>query len=336
MKQKTDNKKNANDAVLAARDLVKHDFVAVDNIIRTELKSSVERINEIVEHLIQSGGKRLRPLMLLLLARNAGYEKGSEHQELAAIIEFIHTSTLLHDDVVDESSKRRNSETANAVWGNAASVLAGDFLYSRAFQILARRSNIPVMKALADATNQMSEGEVMQMVNCHQGELGEADYFEVIRRKTAELYAAACKIAAIVAQPEHTSFHDIAFQYGLNFGMTFQIIDDLLDYTADKTIVGKNIGDDLAEGKMTLPLIYALQQGNQQEQALIRQAIKSGGREAIESVTAAIQRSQAYDKTFQKAKEYSQQAQKLLQQFPENPYRDALVDITESALLRTC
>lgn len=322
-------------AIVKAQRLVQSDFDAVNALIYAELKSDVNRINEIVEHLVNSGGKRLRPLLLLLMANNSGYHGDNEHHELAAIIEFIHTSTLLHDDVVDDSSRRRNQATANAVWGNAASVLAGDFLYSRAFQILARRSNIPVMKVLADTTNQLSEGEVMQLINCKDTELSEAQYFEVIRRKTAQLYSATCEIAGIITEPNNSDKHQLCAEFGLRLGMAFQITDDLLDYTADAAITGKNLGDDLAEGKMTLPLIYALAHSNRAEQEIIRQAICSNTAELITEVTEIIRRSQAYDYTLKQARLQVEQAKKLAAELPGNVYRDALEEIADFILLRS-
>ncbi len=326
---------NHHGAIIKAQRLVKSDFEAVNMVIRRELKSDVDRINEIVEHLINSGGKRLRPLLLLLIANNCGYQGDNEHHELAAIIEFIHTSTLLHDDVVDDSSQRRHQATANAVWGNAASVLAGDFLYSRAFQILARRSNIPVMKVLADTTNQLSEGEVMQLVNCKDTDLSESQYFEVIRRKTAELYSATCEIASIIAQPHHHERHQLCAEFGLQLGMAFQITDDLLDYTADASVTGKNLGDDLAEGKMTLPLIYALAYSSGDEQRIIRQAVRSNGAESIEAVTRIIKHSKACDATMEQARLRIKQAKTLLDKLPVNAYRDALEEIADFILLRS-
>lgn len=321
-------------ALAFAHDLVENDFNAVNNLIKKELHSDVALINEIVEHLIDSGGKRLRPLLLLLIANNLGYHNNTEHHELATIIEFIHTSTLLHDDVVDDSSRRRHQATANALWGNAASVLAGDFLYSRAFQILARRSNIPIMKLLADVMAQLSEGEVMQLVNRSNSELSEADYFEVIRRKTAQLYAAACEIGAIIAKPNDKLLQKMANAFGLHLGMAFQMTDDLLDYTADAQTTGKNLGDDLAEGKMTLPLIYALQHGNNAQQEIIRQAIAGKGRELIAEITTVIQACDGCGYTLQQAKQQIKQAQHALNAFPANPYRDALQQISDFVITR--
>jgi len=313
------------------RSLVADDMAAVNRIILTELNSQVEMINEITLHLVQSGGKRLRPLLVLLVARALNYTGDSEHHELAAIIEFIHTATLLHDDVVDASDRRRNQPTANAIWGNQESVLAGDFLYSRAFQILARRSNIPVMKVLADTTNQIAEGEVLQLINRGQ-EVSEAEYFKVIQRKTAQLYSAAAEIAAIIAP--NSKYRETAAQFGLHLGLAFQMIDDLLDYIADAQNTGKNIGDDLAEGKVTLPLIYTLHHGTEAQKQVIHQAIKNCEREQINSVIEAITAANGWEYTFNYAKQSAKKAQEYLLIFPPSIYRDALTEICEFVLQR--
>ncbi|CAN7950639.1 unnamed protein product, partial [Ixodes hexagonus] len=227
-------------------------------LILSELSSRVPLVQTITHHIVQSGGKRLRPLVVLLTARACGYNKGVEHQELAAIIEFIHTATLLHDDVIDKSDLRRGEKTAHAIWGNQASVLVGDFLYSRAFQILARRSNIPVMKVLANTTNQIAEGEVWQLMNQNDPNIDETTYYEVIRRKTAQLFSAGTEIGAIIGTEEEP-LRKAMTAFGLHLGLAYQIIDDLLDYSEDASELDKNVGDDLAEGKATLPLIYAKQ-----------------------------------------------------------------------------
>lgn len=334
--QPTENEiKKADQTLTGIRQLVKGDFDAVDRLILTELASEVPLINEITQHIIQSGGKRLRPLVLLLMANVLDNRlQTDEHHELAAIIEFIHTATLLHDDVVDDSSRRRNQPTANALWGNAASVLAGDFLYSRAFQILARRNNIPVMRVLADTTNLISEGEMLQLINRGNSHFTEQGYFKVIRCKTAELYSAAAKIGAMVATNNNLDYCEIAAQYGLHLGMAFQMIDDLLDYTADAQLVGKNLGDDLAEGKVTLPLIYALHQGNQEQQDILRLAIQSQGREAIDRVVSVILASKGCEYTFAAAEQEIQQAKNYLYQLPNNAYRQALLDIGDFVVSR--
>ncbi len=305
------------------RELVQVDLDAIDQLILKELSSNVTLINTITQHIIKSGGKRLRPLLVILSARALNYNDDNEHHELAAIIEFIHTATLLHDDVVDNSDRRRGKPTANSIWGNQGSVLTGDFLYSRAFQILARRNNIPVMKVLADTTNEISEGEVLQLMNCHNPDITESDYQEVIRRKTAQLYSAAAEIGAIISTGDKTLQQAMA-AYGLHLGNAFQMIDDLLDYTAESEALGKNIGDDLAEGKMTLPLIYAMQQGNEQQIATIKRAIKSGGLDDIDAIAAIINDTNACEYTLKRAKEEAQQAQKHLTKLNDSPYKSAM------------
>lgn len=315
------------------RELVAEDFEAVNRIILNELNSQVPLITEINLHLIQSGGKRLRPLLVLLIAKALNYQGDTEHHELAAIVEFVHTATLLHDDVVDASDRRRNQPTANAIWGNQESVLAGDFLYSRAFQILARRSNIPVMKVLADTTNQIAEGEVLQLINRGQ-EISEADYFKVIQRKTAQLYAAAAEIGAIITAPHNTIICQAAGNFGLQLGLAFQMIDDLLDYIADTQSTGKNIGDDLAEGKVTLPLIYTLHHGTENQKKILRDAIQSQGRESIDEVVAAVSEANGWEYTFNYAKQAAKKALQHLNLFPTNQYRDALSTLCHFVLER--
>lgn len=247
----------ADSALLKAlRAPIEKELQAVDALMAQELCSTIPLIQTVTERIIQCGGKRLRPLLVLLCAKACGYDHDTEHHELATVVEFIHTATLLHDDVVDSSELRRGSQTSNSLFGNPVSVLVGDFLYSRAFQILAKRNNIPVMKLLAHTTNQISEGEVWQLMNRHDPDIDERTYLEVIRRKTAELFAVSAKIGAIIGT-QNTSLYPILFDFGLHLGMAYQIIDDLMDYTADVKVMGKNIGDDLAEGKVTLPLIFA-------------------------------------------------------------------------------
>ncbi|OGO94203.1 MAG: hypothetical protein A3F10_05100 [Coxiella sp. RIFCSPHIGHO2_12_FULL_42_15] len=332
----TENAATKNQTSLTSiRDLVKEDFDAVDALMFTEIASEIPLLNEITLHVVKSGGKRLRPLLLLLMNRLLGgsHEKRERH-ELAAIIEFIHTATLLHDDVIDESSKRRNQPTANALWGDAASVLAGDFLYSRAFQILARRNNIPVMTVLANTTNRISEGEIQQLVNIGNNNLSERDYRLMIQRKTAELYSAATKIGAMLATHNDRHYCDAAAQYGLHLGIAFQMIDDLLDYTADSGLTGKNLGDDLAEGKVTLPLIYTLHHGTKQQQHVVRQAIKTQGREAIEQVIDAIIASKGCEYTLNCAKQEAVKAEESLKPLPKNIYHDALLNVCEFVVTR--
>ncbi len=315
------------------RHTIEADLLALDQLILSELTSQVPLINQITLHIIKSGGKRLRPLVVLLMAKALNYHDDNEHTELAAIIEFIHTATLLHDDVVDASELRRNQPTANALWGNEASVLSGDFLYSRAFQILARRNNIPVMKVIADTTNLIAEGEVMQLMNVGNHELSEKDYFVVIERKTATLYSAASEIGAIIAT-DNQEQQKAAADYGLHLGLAFQMIDDLLDYTADSNVSGKNLGDDLNEGKITLPLIYTIHNGTDAQKNIIQTAIKNKSRESIDDVITAITDSHGYEYTFNYAKKEAQKAKNCLQHLPENKYRDALAKICDFVLQR--
>lgn len=317
----------ANTILDQIRTPVIQDLNAVDQLIYAELSSNVPLIRTITQHIVKSGGKRLRPLIVLLSARALNYDQDTEHHELAAVIEFIHTATLLHDDVVDESTLRRGQHTANAVWGNQASVLVGDFLYSRAFQILARRSNIPVMKVLANTTNQISEGEVLQLLHRNDTNMTEANYYEVIRRKTAQLFSAASEIGSIIAT-DNLAMHKTLASFGLHLGIAYQMIDDLLDYVASPEEMGKNIGDDLSEGKATLPLIYAMHHAKPKQAQLIHQSIQQGGLEHLEAILEAIHHTQAREYTLNYAKHHAQQAQALLEQLPHSPCRQALIDLT--------
>ncbi|MBW5803126.1 octaprenyl diphosphate synthase [Coxiella endosymbiont of Ornithodoros amblus] len=315
------------------RQPVRKDIEAVDALVVKELSSDVPLIETITQHIIQSGGKRLRPLVVLLTARACGYRQDVENQELATVIEFIHTATLLHDDVVDKSTQRRGQKTANALWGNSASVLLGDFLYSRAFQILARRSNVPVMKILATTTNQISEGEVWQLMNQNDPDIDEATYYEVIRRKTAQLFSAAAEIGAIVAAKNKTWQKSMA-AFGLHLGMAYQIIDDLLDYSKDASALDKNVGDDLAEGRATLPLIYAKQQAQPAQAEHIREAIKNGGLNGLQWIMKLMDETRAREYTQQCALRQAEKAHTYLQQLPPSPYRDALNALTQFVVSR--
>lgn len=310
------------------------DLKAVDALILAELNSPIPLINEVVRHMIKSGGKRLRPLVLLLCARALGYENDIEHQEVAAVLEFMHSATLLHDDVVDESQLRRGQNTANAVWGNQTSVLVGDFLYSRAFQMLARRSNIPIMSVFAQTTNTIAEGEIKQLMNRHQADIDEETYFSVIDAKTAQLFAAASEVGAIIS-PLREKFQKSLREYGLHLGLAFQIIDDVLDYVADPEILGKNIGDDLAEGKITLPLIYAKKHGNTAQQKLITQAIETGGLNQFDDIIQAIEETQALDYCLKIAKNHITLAERSLDGLPSSPYKEALKNLLQFALERS-
>ncbi len=320
-------------SVDAIKTLVAADMQAVDDFIRARLHSEVVLVRQVAEYIIQSGGKRLRPMLVLLSARACGYE-GVQHHALAAVIEFIHTATLLHDDVVDESDLRRGRATANAMFGNAASVLVGDFLYSRAFQIMVSVQSLPVMAVLADATNVIAEGEVLQLLNVHNADIDEADYLRVIQYKTARLFEAATQLGAMLAQVAPPQEAALA-AYGRHLGTAFQIIDDVLDYSGDAAVIGKNLGDDLAEGKPTLPLIYLLKQGSAAQQALVRTAIEEGGRGQFEDILAAVQGSGALAYARAAAAREVDAARQAIAVLPEGPYTQALHDMASYAVSRS-
>jgi len=312
--------------------LLGEDMAALDNVIRARLHTEVALVRQVAEYIIHSGGKRLRPVVVLLTARALGYE-GSHHHELAAVVEFIHTATLLHDDVVDESQLRRGQDTANARFGNAASVLVGDFLYSRAFQMMVTVQNMRVMEVLADATNTIAEGEVLQLMNCHDPDVTEEAYMRVIRYKTARLFDAAGRLGAIVAGRDR-AMEDALGAYGMHLGTAFQLIDDVLDYSGDKETTGKNVGDDLAEGKPTLPLLYVLRNGTPAQAERVRQAIASGGTEDFPAILEAIRDTGALDYTRQQARREAQMAIEALAGLPPGVYRDALVELSIFAVNR--
>jgi len=304
---------------------INHEMREVDRVIRERLRSDVVLINELARYIINSGGKRLRPAVVLLAARGCGYE-GQNHLQIAVIIEFIHTATLLHDDVVDGSKLRRGNQTANALWGNEASVLTGDFLYSRSFQMMVELGNMRIMDILADTTNTIAEGEVLQLLNTHNADVTEAEYMDVIERKTARLFQAGTQLGAIIAgQPEPVEQAMAA--YGLHLGKAFQLVDDALDYGASAVELGKNIGDDLAEGKVTLPLIHAIRHGTAEQAALIRQAIESGGLDHIEPVQRAIESTQAIEYTSAAAKREADKAIAGLDVIPDSSYKEALREL---------
>jgi octaprenyl-diphosphate synthase len=308
------------------------DLERVDAVIRQRLASDVVLIRTIAGYIVGSGGKRLRPT-LVLLAANAFGAHGPAKQELAAVIEFIHTATLLHDDVVDESSLRRGRKTANAEFGNAASVLVGDFLYSRAFQMIVEAGSLRVMKVLADATNVIAEGEVLQLLNVHDPDTDEEKYLRVIRYKTAKLFEAATQVGAILggATPEV----EVALaEYGMHLGTAFQLIDDVLDYSGDLHETGKNLGDDLAEGKPTLPLIYAMRRGDAEERRHIRHAIEHGGKADLERVVAAIHRTGALDYARECARRESAAATERLGHLEDSPCRDSLLQLAHFSVER--
>ncbi|MEE4175372.1 MAG: polyprenyl synthetase family protein [Xanthomonadales bacterium] len=309
----------------------------VDACIREALTSEVVLVNQVSEYIVGSGGKRLRPLLLCLAARACGYE-GPHHHSLAAIIEFIHTATLLHDDVVDESDTRRGRDTAHAVWGNSAAVLVGDFLYSRSFQMMVKLDDMRIMDILADTTNTIAEGEVLQLLNLGDPEVSQTAYFRVIDNKTAKLFEAAGRLAAVVAGRDEGLQNALA-TYGARLGRAFQIADDLLDYAGDADALGKNVGDDLAEGKPTLPLIIARERATDRERALIDQAIADGGQDReshhLENVLAVIRRTGALATTAERARLEAEAALKQLDGLSAGPYRDALATLARYSHERT-
>ena len=316
----------------AIRREIAPEMVAVDDVIRRRLASEVILINQISRYIIESGGKRLRPALVLLAGNYFNADKTDLH-EIAAVIEFIHTATLLHDDVVDESSLRRGRNTANAEFGNAAAVLVGDFLYSRAFEMMVRVGSMPVMAVLAEATNVIAEGEVLQLLNIHDPDTDEEKYLKVVRFKTAKLFEAACRVGAILGNASPADEASLA-EYGMRLGTAFQLIDDVLDYSGDIGETGKNIGDDLAEGKPTLPLIYALRHGNELQQSAIRRAIKNGGRDEMETVVSTIQMTGALEYARAQAHRETRAAEAAIGHLPNSVYRDALLQLCVFAVDR--
>lgn len=317
----------------AIRQLADADMQAINQLIYKQLESDVALINQLGFYIINGGGKRLRPLLSVLAARAVNYE-GEHHLKLAAIVEFIHTASLLHDDVVDESTLRRGRETANALFGNSASVLVGDFLYTRAFQMMTELDSMKVLRVLADTTNVLAEGEVLQLMNCNDPNTTEANYMRVIYCKTAKLFEAATLLAAVLAETSPEQEQALG-DYGKFLGTAFQLTDDLLDYTANSDELGKNIGDDLAEGKPTLPLIYAMQHGTDAEKQLIRHAIEQGdGTQAIDQIIAALHHCGALNYTQQKAIEESEKAIAALSIFPDSDYKSALIALAKISVDR--
>lgn len=312
---------------------VSTDLAAVDQRIRERLHSEVALVDQVSSYIIDSGGKRLRPLLVLLAARAAGY-RGERHIDAAALIEFIHTATLLHDDVVDGSSMRRGQDTANEVWGNETSVLVGDFLYSRAFQMMAELGSLALMRIMADATNTIAEGEVLQLLNAHDPETTERRYLDVIYRKTARLFEAGAELAAILADVNGAQRQAFA-DYGRHVGTAFQLIDDVLDYRGSPEERGKNLGDDLAEGKPTLPLIHALQNGNGEQRQLIRLAIEQGGIAELGHITAAIEATGSLEYTTSRARTESDAALAALDGIPDSDYARALRSLAVFAVERS-
>lgn len=316
------------------RSRVESELKAVNTLVLEQLNSDIALIRQIGVHLVHSGGKQLRPITVLLSARACGYSSGSAHITLAAVIEFIHTATLLHDDVVDASSLRRGETTANQLWGNPASVLVGDFLYSRAFEMMVSAGRMEVMDIMAHTTNTIAEGEVMQLLNCYVADVTEDQYIEVIHRKTAQLFSAAAELGAVLGQ-QPPAIRQALAAYGTHLGTAFQLIDDLLDYRGDTTELGKNTGDDLEEGKPTLPLIYALLKGSVKQQNLIRQAIEQGGRERIEEVLEIVESTGALAYTSHLAREQIKAAKQALTVLPHSTYSTGLMDLADLAVERS-
>ena len=313
-------------------DLGAADMARVDECIRDSLDTGVVLIEQVASYIISSGGKRLRPMLLVLSARACGYE-GQAHVPLASIIEFIHTATLLHDDVVDESDIRRGQQTAHAVWGNAATVLVGDFLYSRSFQMMVALDSMRIMDILADTTNTISEGEVLQLMNMGDPEISEASYLTVIENKTAKLFEAACQLGAVIAGQPDTVEEALA-GFGNHLGCAFQVADDVLDYGGDGADMGKNIGDDLAEGKPTLPLIYARAEANGPERAIIDNAIRNGGIDDLDRIRGILERTSALQRAMRYAESQAAQAEAALAALPPSEWRDALAFLARYSVSR--
>jgi len=312
--------------------LIEPDMRAVDAVVRARLHSDVVLVRQVAEYIISAGGKRLRPVLVLLSAGALGY-CGTHHHVLAAVVEFIHTATLLHDDVVDESALRRGRSTANAMFGNAASVLVGDFLYSRAFQMMLTVDDMRVMRVLADATNVIAEGEVLQLMNCHNADIEVEQYLQVIRFKTAKLFEAAARLGAMLGGASQEIESDLA-SYGMHLGTAFQLVDDVLDYSGQEASTGKHIGDDLAEGKPTLPLIHVMRHGNAKQSACVRHAIEHGGRDDFPAVLEAINATDALAVTRRQGEAEIDKAITALHALPGSTYRESLLQLARFAIAR--
>ena len=316
----------------AIQALAAGDMAAIDALIRNRLASDVVLINQVAEHIVSAGGKRLRPMLVMLAGRATG-TIGAEHHQLAAIVEFIHTSTLLHDDVVDESDLRRGRSTANAIWGNAASVLVGDFLYSRSFQLMVELDRMPVMRILADTTNRIAEGEVLQLLHVRNPDTDEAAYLNVIERKTAVLFAAGTQLGALASGADDAT-QQALYDYGMQLGYAFQIADDVLDYSGDADALGKNLGDDLAEGKATLPLIHAMAQATPDVRARLRTIVETGDTDALPDVLAAIDAAGSLDYSRARALDYAEAAERALAGLADNDAVAALRGLARYAVER--
>jgi octaprenyl-diphosphate synthase len=313
--------------------VVEQDFLQVNQIINEQLHSDVPLVEKIGQHIIESGGKRMRPLLVLLAAKSLNY-KEKDHALLASIIEFLHTATLLHDDVVDISEQRRGKTTANAKWGNAPSVLVGDFLYSRAFEMMVQLGSLPIMKILSNATCVIAEGEVLQLMNVKNPDVSEQQYMDVIQGKTAMLFEASSHSGALIAQARPEQAEALRL-YGHHVGMAFQLVDDVLDYVGNPKELGKDIGDDLAEGKPTLPLIYAMQNAKTEHAQLIRQAIRKGGTEDLVPIIKIVQQCGAIDYTNNLAREHVAKAKQAIHALDDTPAKKALASLADLAVERT-
>ncbi len=318
---------------IPAAQLVATDMREVDAVIRRRLTSDVALVNQIGEYIIGAGGKRMRPMLVIMFARALGF-RGAEQHELAATVEFIHTATLLHDDVVDESSLRRGRQTANALFGNAASVLVGDFLYSRAFQMMVSVNRMRVLEVLADATNVIAEGEVLQLMNMHDPDIAVSEYLRVIRFKTAKLFEASARLGAVLADAS-SDVEEACAAYGRSLGTAFQLVDDLLDYEGNTAELGKNVGDDLREGKPTLPLLIAMERGTAGERELIRHAIEHGEVARLAEIVEIVRHTGAIAATREAARREADQAAKQLEHLPESEYREALLEFCARSVERS-
>jgi octaprenyl-diphosphate synthase len=316
-----------------ALSLIAEDMRGVDALIAQRLSTSVALVGDVSQYIIAAGGKRLRPQLLLLCCGALGYT-GTHRLTMAAVVEFIHTATLLHDDVVDDSTLRRGLPTANARFGNPASVLIGDFLYSRAFQMMVQAQEMRIMQVLADATNVIAEGEVLQLMNMHNADLSEADYLQVIRSKTSKLFEASAQVAAILAKAS-PAVENACATFGQALGTAFQVIDDVLDYAGDASVLGKNLGDDLREGKCTLPLITAMQLAPPEDAATIRHAIEKGDVDALEAVASIVKRTGALDAAMRSAQSEISRALEAAQHLPAGPYVDCMVQLAQQSLVRS-
>jgi octaprenyl-diphosphate synthase len=318
----------------SVRELLTDDMEAVNALIHSSLSSDVALINQLSSYIVNSGGKRLRPMLVLLAANACGYQ-GVQHTNLATVIEFIHTATLLHDDVVDASQLRRGNMTANALWGNEASILVGDFLYSRAFEMMVTANDMRIMEIMSHTTNTIAEGEVLQLLNCHDAETTEIRYMDVVSRKTARLFEAAAQIGAVLSK-ESEQIETALANYGLHLGIAFQLIDDVLDYSASPEDTGKNVGDDLAEGKPTLPLIHAIHKGTPNQARLIRKAIENGGHDNMQAVCAIIESTGGIPYTAKAAQREADLAIEALNPLPDSAYKEALYGLAEFSVNRSC